>query len=205
MKKIDKTLPLQSFTDFVIRNNPIVWSDCDSQIKRKAKEFILLEEQFLLCGYTEIYIDNEDCHIDHYVKRALNNNLCYDWNNLVVAVNDDDYGAKYKDGGNGVKNLADYNLIFNPVNDRTQDFFRYTTDGKIHPADNLNQADFNKAEKTIIIFNLNHNSLKTRRKDLILTMNALKEGGTENQDLSVILEEQGFPSFVICMIENYLN
>jgi uncharacterized protein (TIGR02646 family) len=205
MRKIDKIGRLQSFADFLKKNKPVFWKELDGQVRKDTREFILLEEQFLLCGYTEFYIDNEDCHIDHYVKRDLDNRLCYDWNNLIVAVNDDEYGAKYKDGGNGVKNLADYNLIFNPVNDTTQNFFRYTTDGKIHPADNLSQSDLNKAQKTINIFNLNHNSLKMRRKDLMLTMGALKKGGTEIQDLPGILDGHGFPSFITCMIENYLD
>lgn len=205
MRKIDKYPPIQTFVDFVRNNTPITWKDCESSVKRATTEFILLEEQFLLCGYTEIYIDSTDCHIDHYIKRDLDNRLCFDWNNLIVAVNDDDYGAKHKDGKSGIKNLIEYSLIFNPVIDRTQDFFRYTTDGKIHPAENLNQVNFNKAEKTILIFNLNHNSLKSRRQGVISMIQLLKDGGRTNEDLFVDLESIGFKSMFEYVIPKYFN
>lgn len=144
MRKIDKLHPIQSFIDFVKRENPTTWDEFDNVVRRETKEFMLLEEQFLLCGYTELYIDDNYCHMDHYIKRSLDNSQCYVWNNLIVAVNDDDFGAKFKDGANGIKNLSDYNYIFNPVNDRIQDFFRYTTDGKIHPIENLSESNFKK-------------------------------------------------------------
>jgi hypothetical protein len=120
-----------------------------------------------------------------------------------VSDNDDDYGAKHKDGRFGIKSLGEYNLIFNPVNDRTQDFFRYTTDGKIHPAENLRQVDFDKAEKTIAIFNLNHNSLKRRRQGLIYTIQYLKDGGRTNEEVAIDLENQGFTSTVEYAIAYY--
>ncbi len=200
MRKIDKKLPIQSFVDFVRTKNPLNWKDCDGNVKKETKEFILLEEQNLLCGYTEIFINNEDCHIDHYVKRDINNNLCYNWDNLIVAVNDDDFGAKHKDGRNGVKNIRDYTQIFNPIVDRTQDFFYYTTDGKIHPTNNLNKA---KALKTIEIFNLNHSSLKTRRKNLMLLINSLKQGNRANADIIIDIENQGFTSFAEYALSTY--
>ncbi|NML72120.1 TIGR02646 family protein [Chryseobacterium sp. RP-3-3] len=204
MKKINKQQPSQEFTDFVKSKRPTDWKDCDGEVKRQAKEYILLEEQDLLCGYTEIYIDNEDCHIDHYVKRSLDNRLCFDWKNLIVAVNDEDFGAKYKDnGGNNIKSLAEYNDILNPVNDDGNDYFQYSLNGEINPIETLNSKGIDKSDNTIKVFNLNHNSLKTRRADLSKIIIGLRNGGLKDDEILGCLEKSGFYSFTNYILENY--
>lgn len=205
MRKIDKRNPIQQFIDFLKKANPTTWDEFDNDIRRETKDFILLEEQFLLCGYTELYIDHNYCHIDHYIKRSLDNNKCYDWDNFIVAVNDDDFGAKYKDGPNGVKSLLEYNLVFNPVIDKAQDFFRYTTDGKIHPIENLSGNNLKKAENTISIFNLNHNTLKNKRQGLFYSIQSLKDGGRTIEQILVDVETQGFKSMVEYAVFKFFN
>jgi len=204
MKKISKNQPLQEFTDFVRRENPKVWRDCDGEVKRNAKEYMLLYEQDLLCGYTEIYIDNEDCHIDHYVKRSLDNNKCYDWNNLIVAVNDEDFGAKHKDNGpNNIKSLVEYNNILNPIIDNGEDYFEYSLDGIINSISTLQGDSLLKADKTIEVFNLNHNSLKVRRNDISKLIIDLRKGQINDEDIKLALEKSGFYSFTNYVLENY--
>lgn len=204
MKKINKLPAPFVFTEFVRLENPVNWSDCDGEVKRQSKEHMLLNEQNILCGYTEIYIDNEDCHIDHYIKRSFDNRLCYVWDNLIVAVNDEDFGAKYKDNGaNNVKSSADYNNIFNPVNDITQNFFKFSLDGEINSKDDLDAINFSKAKKTIEVFNLNHDSLKERRKSLALTIKNLKDGGLSNEVIKSCMESIGFHSCTSYILENY--
>lgn len=204
MKKINKKNPPKVFSDFVRTKRPTNWKDCESDIKEEAKEFMLLEEQDLLCGYTEIYIDNEDCHIDHYVKRSLDNRLCYNWNNLIVAVNDEDFGAKHKDnGGNNIKSLAQYNDILNPVNDDGNDYFQYSLNGEIDPIETLNPKDIDKSHNTIKIFNLDHNSLKTRRADLGKIIIDLRNGGLKDDEILGCLGKSGFYSFTNYVLQNY--
>ncbi|MFY7843724.1 retron system putative HNH endonuclease [Chryseobacterium gambrini] len=204
MKKINKRDPPKVFSDFVRTKRPTNWKDCESDVKEEAKEFMLLEEQDLLCGYTEIYIDNEDCHIDHYVKRSLDNRLCYNWNNLIVAVNDEDFGAKHKDNGeNNIKSLAQYNDILNPVNDDGNDYFQYSLNGEINPIETLNPKDVDKSDNTINIFNLNHNSLKTRRADLGKIIINLRNGGLKDDEILGCLGKSGFYSFTNYVLQNY--
>lgn len=205
MRKIDKLNPIQQFIDFLKNVNPTTWDEFDNDIRRETKDFILLEEQNLLCGYTELYIDDNYCHIDHYIKRSLDNKKCYAWNNFIVAVNDDDFGAKYKDGPNGIKSLLEYSLIFNPVIDRAQDFFRYTTDGKIHPLENLSENNFKKAENTISIFNLNHTTLISKRHGLFYAIQSLKDGGRMNEEILVDIEMLGFKSMAEYAVVKYFN
>lgn len=204
MKKINKQDPPKKFTDFVRTKKPNNWKFCDSEVRKEAKEYMLLEEQDLLCGYTEIYIDNENCHIDHYVKRSLNNSLCYNWNNLIVAVNDEDFGAKHKDNGpNNIKSLADYNNILNPVIDDSKDFFKYSLDGEATYLDDLNKSDSLKCNKTIEVFNLNHNSLKNRRSDLAKLIVKMRSGGLDDDNIRLALENSGFYSYTNYILENY--
>ena len=206
MKKIDKTDPPKSFVDFVKKKKPVHWCDCDSLIKSEAKEFMLLNEQDLLCGYTEIYIDNDDNHIDHYVKRSIDNGLCYDWNNLIVSVNDDDFGAKYKDNGeNGVKVKSDYLKLLNPVKENCEVFFKYSFDGKIDALDDLNKNDKEKAIRTIEAFNLNHESLKSRRKEIPNLIQCFIEGGESVVDIPKYLDNYGFTTCVNYFITNFFN
>ncbi|GJQ06326.1 hypothetical protein CAPN010_04840 [Capnocytophaga cynodegmi] len=203
MRKINKASPPSSFTDFVREKSPINWSCCPSNVKQEAREQMILEQDFL-CGYTEIYIDENDCHIDHYIKRDINNSLCYDWNNLIVAVNDNDFGAKHKDsGGNRVKSLADYSNLLNPVTDNTQAFFKYTLDGTINIADNLSNNDKTKAQHTIEVFNLNHSSLKKRRKEIAHMIVSLRKGGLSDQEVLNTLKTSGFRSFVEFVLREF--
>lgn len=204
MKKINKTQPTQDFIDFVKKKKPTDWRDCDANVRNNARDHMLLQEQYLLCGYTEIYIDNEDCHIDHYVKRSLDNSKCYDWNNLIVAVNDEDFGAKYKDNGrNNIKSLVEYNNILNPIIDNGEDYFEYSLDGKIDSISSLTGNNLIKADKTIEVFNLNHNSLKTRRNDISKLIIDLRKGQMDDEDIKLALEKSGFYSFTNYVLENY--
>lgn len=206
MKKINKAQPPKSFSEFVKKEMPIHWSECNSDVKSDSKETMLLYEQDFLCGYTEIFIDNEDCHIDHYVKRSIDNRLCYVWENLIVAVNDDEFGAKYKDNGeNCIKMIGDYSSIVNPVLEEAQYYFKYSLDGQIDPADELDDTKKLKANRTIEVFYLNHQSLKTRRKDIAYAIKALNDGGVETEAITKFLEQLGFHSFTNYILDNYFN
>lgn len=206
MRKINKLIPPVFFSDFVSKEKPVHWKDCDSEVKKKSNEHMLLNEQNLLCGYTEIYIDNDDCHIDHYIKRSIDNRLCYTWNNLIVAVNDEDFGAKFKDNGPyNVKKNEDYNGILNPVNDIAEDFFQFTLDGIIESKSELELLNSSKANKTIEVFNLNHDSLIDRRKSLALAIKSYKDGGLSNEDIKLYTEGSGFHTCIAYILENYFD
>lgn len=207
MRKINKSLPTPAFfSDFVKRDKPKEWKDCESEVKKQSKEYMLLYEQSFLCGYTEIYIDNEDIHIDHYIKRSIDNRLCFEWDNLIVAVNDEDFGAKCKDNGtNNVKTIADYNNIFNPVIDATEIFFEFSLDGQIDSKKGLEHINSSKACKTIEVFNLNHSSLKDRRRNLAILIKNFKDGGITNEEIKLYTEEIGFHTCATYLLDNYFD
>lgn len=184
MRKINKQEP-DFFTEFVQRKKPISWNDC-APIRSRLRNYILKEEQNCQCAYTEVRIDlveqpdetAEDkqvlsYHIDHYRKRDLFPRLTYSYDNLLVASNRGEFGAKYKD--NHIKK-NDYEVLINPVNDEPN--FTYNlSSGEIKAPAN------SKEKKTVDLFNLNHKILIERRQQVIEYCYIYKEQGFKLEDL----------------------
>lgn len=195
MRKINKGTALKNFNGNNYKNTCYDWGcfhEKYEKIFQYARLQILLYEQNNLCGYTEIYImDDEKSHIDHYIKRSHDNKLTFEWNNLVVAIADDNFGANYKDNKYHGKNKGikkeEYIDIYNPVVDDIS--FQYTEWGEI-----IEEAG--KIKKTIEVFNLNCESLKRRRADIISTIEALKKDNNAIEDIKTVLENAGFLSVV---------
>jgi len=166
------------------------WSNLEIEnIRPKLREYILLEEQNLLCAYCEKEIDDnpENSNIDHFKLKAghLFPEKTLDYNNMLVSCNTKERCSKYKD--KHIKLKDEYNNIINPITENPDDFFDYLLTGKIIAIDkNL------KAEFTMDIFQLNHQALIRQRKDIADTL--------EHIDLSLeeIYNEFGneFHSFI---------
>lgn len=204
MRKINKGNPIQEFSDFVSANHPAQWDQLDYSVRIKTREHILIKEQNYICGYTELPIDinNTSSHIDHYKKRNLYPNLCFSWNNLIVASNDDDFGARYKDN-NYIITPNQYSFILNPVTDNPNDYFEYATWGEIIPKKSgLTEAEKDKADETIKAFKLDHQSLINRRKTLFSILNSY-DSAFSLDEIKRILSEYGFTSVIEYYYSNY--
>lgn len=202
MRKINKGVHSTLFDNFVTNNSPTIWDDIHTEGDPKdayeeTKLQILADEQSQLCGYTELPIKElRYCHIDHYRKRSMFPELIFDWNNLIVATNDDIFGARYKDA---IIENDDYNDIFNPVIDIVENYFNYTTWGEVTPKTAISNEDNQKVKKTIEVFNLNHKSLKDRRKNLVSIISCYRE--MEKEDILAAFENSGFRSVIDQMLE----
>lgn len=197
MRKINKLTPLPHFNGDNYNNNCFIWTckNCTNitlhntyqDIYQNSRLQILTDEQNQMCGYTEIYINElEECHIDHYKKREFFPELTFNWDNLIVATKDNDFGANYKDNEYKIQK-AEYIKIFNPVIDEVK--FKYTTSGEIVETDE-------KIKKTVEVFNLNYEPLKNRRKKLITTIKSYKDGGLNNDEIKTALNTAGFISVI---------
>jgi len=197
MRKINKLTPLPNFNGSNYNNDCTLWTckNCNQitfhnkykEIYEETRWQILNEEQNQLCGYTEIYINKlEDCHIDHYIKREFVSRLTFDWDNLIVATKDSDFGANYKDNTYNIQQ-TEYSQIYNPVLDNIK--FQYDEFGAIIEEEG-------KIKKTVEVFNLNCKSLKKRRADIISIIRSLKNDGNANEDIKVSLKDVGFLSVV---------
>lgn len=194
MRHIDKNQASPQFSNFVKKKLPKQWHELylqDKDIYKEACE-ALLEEQSNMCGYTEIYFrDKEKGHIDHYIKRSIDNRKTFDWNNLIYATKDAAYGANYKDK---VIKKEDYCNIFNPVTDYPEDYFEYSYLGEILPKHGIDASHYAKAEKTIEMFNLNHKSLCSKRRNAAISIDELKKNKLAKDEIIEYLREEGFDS-----------
>lgn len=197
MRKINKRTPIPGFNGNNFNNSCNNWSDFHEDHKdifEESRSVILTDEQNQLCGYTEIYInDLKDCHIDHYKKKSVFPELTFEWNNLIVATKDGNFGANYKDNKSGIQK-NNYGNIFNPVIDNVENYFDYTTWGEVTPKTAISEVENQKAIKTIEVFNLNHNSLKDRRKNLISMIGSY--GEIAKVDILTALDKSGFKSVI---------
>lgn len=200
MRKINKQAAIADFAEIVNKEND--WElITDGAAKQNCRNHILVSEQEGLSAYTELYIlEANNLHIDHYIKRAIDQNQTFVWDNLLVDIHDSNFGADYKDKCMTI--LAQYNEILNPVTDNAENYFNYALSGQIEPVSSLSEVDKAKAEKTIEVFNLQHNALVSRRKELIKNIQVYQKADIDNNSIKQFLESYGFKSLVIQYTQN---
>ena len=151
------------------------WSDdVIYDIRPKLREYILLEEQNLLCAYCERTIDDNprNSNIDHFRLKAghLFPEKTLDYNNLLVSCNTSGRCSDYKD--KHISSKDSYDNIVNPITENPDDFFDYLITGVIVAIDNNPKAEF-----TIDIFQLGRNRndpLSRQRKEIADTLEHIK-------------------------------
>jgi uncharacterized protein (TIGR02646 family) len=203
MRKINKGQPLPAFTAFKERNPSANWDIFHQKaqdVYNDTREMILMEEQNCLCGYTEIPIEEiTDAHLDHFLKKSLSPSDTFNWNNLIAATLDTDFGANHKDSKYKIKK-DEYNRIFNPVEDCIENYFDYNFRGEIVPNEAIETALKTKVVKTIQVFNLNHESLRKGRALIIKQIDDYND--LSKADIRDALSNSGFISVVNQYTEN---
>ncbi len=200
MIHIEKT-PYPEFIDFVRRIKPQNWDALDDAVRTNTRKYILKVEQGNQCAYTELPLKYErnNSHIEHLKRKdsAFFPNLTFEWSNLFVSCISTDFGGMYKDNTYLKGKTRDENdLILNPALENPADFFELKSWGEITSKSNLQAIEKIKAEETIKAFNLNHNSLKKRRKEMIQRMNDYKNGGLDSDRILENLSGCGFKSVI---------
>lgn len=181
MKHIQKGDAPTFFVDFVKKEKPKEWAD-SATIRPQLREYILEHEQQGCCAYTEIRISgSKGCHIDHYHTRNLFPDETFNYDNLLVSCNSENYGAKYKD--KQVKEKADYGKLLNPVTDVPSDYLEYTFMGEMRA---IGENEY--GTQTIKYFNLNERSLVNRRRNAVYCLQSMKGGLSEDEMVEAIGE-----------------
>lgn len=138
-----------------------------------------IAEQQNECAYTGMWIGEgtkENLHLDHFRKRAIYPKLTFEWDNIYAAVKSNSYGADFKDGKVNGENAEEiYKSILSPNVNGLQRYFWFQTDGKMIPSPELSEAERKMAKATIVIFNLNHKSLKDKRYGVMATIRSLSQ------------------------------
>jgi len=154
---------------------PTAWNDdAINDIRPRLREYILLEEQNLLCAYCERTIDDNprNSNIDHFRLKAghIFPEKTLDYNNLLVSCNTSGRCSDYKD--KHISSKDSYDNIVNPITENPDDFFDYLITGEIVAIDNNPKAEF-----TIDIFQLGRNRndpLSRQRKEIADTLEHIK-------------------------------
>lgn len=180
MKQLTKGGTPEFLTKYILRNSPRHWDEI-SPIRQELREHIL-KEQGNCCAYTEIRInESTNSHIDHYRTRNLFPQLTFDYHNMLVSCNSEEYGAKHKD--KQIKAIEDYDDLINPVKEVPSDFIEFAYTGEV-----LSVEGSVKGEKTISFFNLNAKALVERRKTMATCMLQMKDYLTEEEIVESIGE-----------------
>lgn len=192
MRKIDKGVPVESFSEFVKAHPNARWEDA-KDVSWIWREYMLRCEQHWMSGYTEEPLRLDRSHIDHFCKQSLFNALIFDWNNYVVDGVDETYGAKFKD--KYVKTGEENEGLINSVVEDASRFFKYELNGNLSVVAGLSIEDAARASYTINAFNLNEASLSERRRIII---NTILDAYSDLSDDLILeaLEAEGFKSVV---------
>ena len=185
MKKINRNTPPQEYVNLISGSSrPQNWDEfvkSYSDIYHALRNQLLSEQQDT-SGYTERHLaQNGNIHIDHFRRKGIfGDEVTFDHNNFVVDERDcPSYGAGYKD--TRVKR-EDYDWLINPMEEDPQDFFTYMADGTMIPRRDIAPDQQDRAQKTIDMFNLNHEYLRHTRQGLIKMLEAYKLGQMTKAD-----------------------
>ena len=164
MKRIIKNEP-RWYTDFIDQKQPKEWGAVSQEIGHELRVYMLREEQHQQCAYTELHLEPESAHIDHFKKRSFFPRATFDWENLLTSCNSEEYGANFKDK---MVKKHDYKYLLHPVRDDPQAHFTYSMTGEIL----VDEHDLRET-MTRERFNLNHRSLVEQRKQIAFQIRAM--------------------------------
>ena len=142
--------------------------------KDPVRQF-LLDEQYQLCCYSELRADEEGLgyHIEHVENKSQNPARTFDYSNLAAsALNSANDLKAVKAQGHeafgghapGKQQSVDMTRFISCHQRNCRRFFAYLSDGRITPARGLSAQDFDRADYTITLLNLNSPYLITRRR-----------------------------------------
>lgn len=130
----------------------------------------LLDEQLMLCAYSEIRADIEgiEYHIEHIRPKSKFPQDTFSYGNLVAsALSDQDLkGLVVAEvfGGHAKGNDYDPELFVSCLSAGSSRFFAYLSDGRVEPAAGLSAEERDKAIYTRDLLNLNSPFLVNRRR-----------------------------------------
>lgn len=137
----------------------------------------LLTEQYQLCCYSELRADQQELgyHIEHVENKSQHPQRTFDYANLAAsALRSDDLApfviveqpqAVFGGHAPDKQKAVDMLRFVSPHQVDCARFFAYLSDGRIVPAEGLDDTDTDSADYTIKLLNLNSPYLRTLRKN----------------------------------------
>lgn len=151
---------------------------------------ILKKEQYYLCCYCCNALDENDCHIEHFVPQSVDGSLQLDYRNMFISCNgyvEDISTIDRESCGHRRENWYDSSLVISPTDAECEKVFIFLPDGEILP-----EANNNKARAMIEHLGLGSYALTKAREaaiDVALESIGFSEG---SYDVQAIKEELEF-------------
>lgn len=193
MRRIERGAAPEDFQKFARKHGHCGWKSLyeeDEPLFRRVCD-ILAKDQLGLSGYTEEPLRDGSRHVDHFLKREYYPESTFDWQNLIIDSNSEEYGAKRKDRR---VTKADNARLINPVAEDPHAYFRYQADGRIAPRCGLCDKDVERAKLTIDAFGLNEAYLVRRRGEILRIIASYEDCGFGFEAAKEALANMGFPS-----------
>ena len=164
----------QKFAQGTPSDPQAAWQNFSSECTQHLINDYLGPEQYELCAYTELSLDELGCHIEHIKPKNKKHGYpqhTFDYQNLVASCLDSDqlhqFSCADRFGGHFKLSNYDANLFISPLEPDCQRYFSYETDGRVIPASNLSTTEAQRAQYTIDALNLNAPYLKQERLKVI--------------------------------------
>lgn len=111
------------------------WKRVPRDIKRDVHA-ALMQEQGFLCCYCEASVDRESSHVEHFRPRGKPRyrHLQLDYTNLLGSCGRDSVKGEPRQCGSSKGSWFDEQLLISPLEPACEGRFRFTGDGRIHPA-----------------------------------------------------------------------
>ncbi|TAF73984.1 MAG: TIGR02646 family protein [Bacteroidetes bacterium] len=152
---------------------------------KSVREY-LIKEQYYLCAYCQSKITIDNSSIEHVIPKSLNLELSTNYHNLVAVCKNqikDENGRLHCDKEKGSLPIVPYIFYSNSdVNiGVNNNYFRASNDGSIITKDNKNEIEYFQIKSFVDILNLNHTTLKNKRKSAIFTLTSVYKKLSEHQ------------------------
>lgn len=137
------------------------WDNITPQDKAAIRQSLELM-QTGLCAYCEVAL--KVWHIEHFYTRDRYPQKTFDWGNLFASCNSEESCGDYKDKKGKPYQPQD---LIHPCQHNPDTFLFFSRDGQVQPRINLSVADYQRAQETIRVFNLNLPDLCERRAEVV--------------------------------------
>ena len=177
------------------------------QLSKPQKQEItkkLLKSQGSLCCYCECRIDKNNLHREHFYERHDYPTKIYDYENMILScqgdteninidkniIREENFTCGHKKGRTYHNNEEiKYNLLLNPMRQRTCKLFLYTETGEVEPSNNCLEKEIQLVIYTVKRLNLDCVKLETRRE----------------KQIAIIIEEIENEKMTKIEIKNFIN
>ncbi|MEK8015288.1 MAG: retron system putative HNH endonuclease [Candidatus Parabeggiatoa sp.] len=173
---------IKKFEQYVSNKPEKAWGNLGSECKQEITNNYLRPEQYHLCAYTEINLDELGCHIEHIKPKSRYPEYTFDYQNLVLSCFNSDelqyheytdrFGGHFKCGdiSKGERDKYEPDLFISPLQAECENYFSYEVNGIIEPNPNLSAEEKKRAIYTRDALNLNAPHLVRERRKVIEEM-----------------------------------